>query len=141
MLSSTGPMWERGNGGVGYFARDQECNSTTCPTPCVSFLERALSAPNVTTIPLIVGPKNSFTKWLPLPKVPGIFVAEEPRTNTFGRLARQEQRRLEQNDDPNSAAGSKCNSRRRGYRSGRIGKLGQGDSSSQRLSIRQCPSR
>ncbi len=61
----------------------RECSLTTCQTQYEFFLERVLNALNVMIIPLIVGPKNSFTKWLHLPKAPGIFAAEQRKTLTL----------------------------------------------------------
>ena len=50
MLSSTGPMWERGNGGVGYFARDQGMQLDNMSNTARIFSAPVWNVPNATTI-------------------------------------------------------------------------------------------
>ena len=70
MLAATGPLWGRGNGAVGYFYRDIGMGLDSMSNTVRVFLGTSLESHNAMTIPLTVGHRSNFMKWLHTPTVP-----------------------------------------------------------------------
>ena len=80
MLSSSGPYWEEGNGGVGYFLRDAGMQLDNMSNTVRFFLGTSLECAQCHDHPLTVGLKNNSTKWQLTLKVQETCVVVVPKT-------------------------------------------------------------
>ena len=101
MLSSTGPLWVKGNEGVSYFARDANMPLDSMANTVRVFLGTSLECAQCHDHPFDRWTQKQFYEMAAFTSgSTNLRMKSAENLNSLNRLAREERRKLEQSDEP-----------------------------------------